>query len=249
MKSSNYDKNHAQRDKEMNQKHSVQKTNGTCAICVASFSKSAMKKHLESCIQKHHFGKPSAYPVPVETKLFTILAEGSFFHEYWMYLEVPANSMLKKLDNFLRDTWVECCGHLSQFIIEDRRYVSELDEYFKELNDKSMNYILENVLSVGKKFSYEYDFGSPTSLDLKVLSERVVEDSDSTVSLLARNEQPQVTCGSCEKIATYICRQCGCTDEGWVCDDCALIHECGEEMLLPVVNSPRVGLCGYTGKD
>ncbi len=232
-----------------NQKHSVQKLNGTCTICGASFSKTAMKKHLESCIRKHHFRKLSGYPVPVETKLFTILAEGSFFHEYWMYLEVPANSMLKKLDNFLRDTWVECCGHLSQFIIDDKRYVSETDEYFIDFKDKSMNYILEKVLGVGKKFSYEYDFGSTTHLNLKVLSEREVEDSDSTVSLLARNEAPLITCTSCGKIATYICGQCSCRGEGWVCDDCAPDHECGEEILLPVVNSPRVGMCGYTGND
>ncbi|MFZ2411607.1 MAG: hypothetical protein WAW23_08565 [Candidatus Methanoperedens sp.] len=232
-----------------NQKHSVQKSNGTCAICGASFSKTAMKKHLESCIQKHHFRKPSGYPVPVETKLFTVLVEGRSFYEYWMYLEIPANSMLKKLDNFLRDTWVECCGHLSQFIIDDKRYVSETDEYFIDFKDKSMNYILGRVLSVGKKFSYEYDFGSPTHLNLKVISVREVEDSDSTVSLLARNEAPLVTCTSCGKIATYICGQCGCTGEGWVCDDCAPEHECGEETLLPVVNSPRVGVCGYTGLD
>lgn len=231
------------------QKFKVQKTNGTCAICGASFSKAAMKKHLESCIQKHPVRKPSGYPVPVETKLFTLLVEGKSFQEYWIYLEVPANSMLKKLDNFLRDTWVECCGHLSQFIIEDKRYVSETDEYFMDFKDKSMNYILERVLSVGEKFSYEYDFGSTTSLNLKVLSERVVEDADSSISFLARNDPPLITCTSCGKIATYICGQCGCTGEGWVCDDCAPMHECGEEMLLPVVNSPRVGVCGYTGKD
>ena len=26
-------------------------------------------------------------------------------------------------------------------------------------------------------------------------------------------------------------------------------HECGAEVLLPVVNSPRVGVCGYSGLD
>jgi len=26
-------------------------------------------------------------------------------------------------------------------------------------------------------------------------------------------------------------------------------HERGEKMLLPVVNSPRVGMCGYTGQN
>ena len=24
-------------------------------------------------------------------------------------------------------------------------------------------------------------------------------------------------------------------------------HDCGEEAILPVVNSPRMGVCGYTG--
>ncbi len=231
------------------QKPKIQKTNGTCAFCGGIFSKVAMKKHLESCIQKHPPEKKSRFPFPVEGKVFTILVEGSsFMHEYWMYLEVPANSMLKKLDNFIRNTWVECCGHLSQFTIDDKRYVSET-EYFIDFKDKSMNYVMEKVLNVGKKFSYEYDFGSPTHLNLKVISVREVEDSDSSISLLARNEPPLVACTSCGKAATYICGQCGCTGEGWVCDDCALMHECGEEMLLPMVNSPRVGVCGYTGKD
>lgn len=109
--------------------------------------------------------------------------------------------------------------------------------------------MMEKVLSVGKKFSYEYDFGSTTSLKLKVISEREIEDADSSISLLARNEPPLITCSSCGKIATYICGQWGCTGEGWVCEDCAPEHECGEEMLLPVVNSPRSGVCGYKGYD
>ncbi len=36
-------------------------------------------------------------------------------------------------------------------------------------------------------------------------------------------------------------------DAGWLCDSCAEDHKCGEDMLLPVVNSPRTGVCGYTG--
>ena len=34
---------------------------------------------------------------------------------------------------------------------------------------------------------------------------------------------------------------------GWLCDDYAEGHKCREEMLLPVVNSPRTGVCGYVG--
>jgi len=227
------------------QQFKPQKTNGTCAVCCKSFSKTAMKKHLES--SGHSAREGSGYQMPVGAKLFTILVEGSFFNEYWMYLEVPANTILRRLDNFLRDTWVECCGHMSMFMIDGKRYLSETDEFFKE--DLSMHYILDKVLSPGKKFSYEYDFGSPTQLDLKVVGEREIEDSDSSVVILARNEPPLPVCSSCGKIATYICRHCGCNNEGWVCDNCSSGHECGEEMLLPVVNSPRVGICGYTGMD
>jgi hypothetical protein len=57
-----------------------------------------------------------------------------------------------------------------------------------------------------------------------------------------------------EKPLTCIKNGLGCwytcmlyPDEGWLCDECAVGHECGEEMLLPVVNSPRVGVCGYVG--
>ncbi len=227
-----------------NQPPKIQKTNGTCAFCGGIFSKTAMKKHLESCIRKHPPRKRTGFPTP--QKLFTILVEGSFLHEYWVYFDVPANSLLRKVDNFLRDTWVECCGHLSEFTIDGKTYISETDEYFKE--DRSMNYNLNKLLSVGKKFSYRYDFGSTTYLDLKVISEREVEDADSAIVVLARNELPLVTCDSCGKTATYICRKCGYSGSNmWVCDTCAPDHECGEEMLLPVVNSPRVGECGYTG--
>ena len=125
--------------------------------------------------------------------------------------------------------------------------MSETDEYFKEY--KSMNYLLEKALRPGIEFSYEYDFGSPTTLNLKVVYEREVEDSDRSINILARNEPPLVNCDSCGKIATYICRQCSHSGEGWVCEDCASDHECGEEILLPVVNSPRVGVCGYSGGD
>lgn len=229
------------------QKPKIQKTNGTCNLCGEIFSKTGMKKHLISCLQENPSRKPSGFPIPIQTRLFTILVKGNFLHEYWMYFEVPANSLLKGVDVFLRDTWVECCGHLSAFTINGIRYISETDEYFKE--DKSMNYLLENVLLPENEFSYEYDFGGPTHLELKVVDEREIEDSDRSINILARNEPPVVNCESCGKIATYICRQCSNSGEGWVCDDCAPDHKCGEEFLLSVVNSPRVGVCGYSGLE
>ena len=47
--------------------------------------------------------------------------------------------------------------------------------------------------------------------------------------------------------ATNICCHCIYDGDGWLCDACLDKHECGEEMFLPVVNSPRVGVCAFEG--
>ena len=67
------------------------------------------------------------------------------------------------------------------------------------------------------------------------------------VRVLARNDAPVLPCDVCGKEATHVCTRCIYDDQGWLCDACVAEHECGEEMLLPVVNSPRVGMCGYEG--
>jgi len=72
------------------------------------------------------------------------------------------------------------------------------------------------------------------------------------IMVLARNNSPQITCDACNnKKATDVCSRCLWEGrKAWLCDNCAPKHKCvrkdGEE-LLPVVNSPRVGICGYTG--
>jgi len=98
------------------------------------------------------------------------------------------------------------------------------------------------------KFLYEYDYGSTTALVLKVVALREQGLPKGAVQLLARNEAPRVNCRRCGiQPATQICTECAWNGEGWLCEACAVAHECGDEMCLPVVNSPRVGVCGYTG--
>ena len=106
---------------------------------------------------------------------------------------------------------------------------------------------LDNVLSLNKKFYHEYDFGSTTYLKLKVVSESSGEVKGSLIRIIARNDPPQIMCSYCDKLATKICTECLWSGEGWLCNDCAKNHKCSREMFLPVVNSPRTGICGYTG--
>jgi len=220
-------------------------SNGKCNLCGGTFGKTAMTKHLKECKQKNGVSKTSSPGRGSgKTKTFHLVAEGRYSPDYWLHLEVPANAKLETLDDFLRGIWLECCGHMSAFTIEGQVYsVAPMDE----LDDKSMNVRLDKVLEAGMKFFHEYDFGSTTHLTLKVVSEEESEVKGKDIQVLARNEPPPISCDSCGKMATKVCTQCLYSDEGWLCDECAAEHECGEDMLLPVVNSPRVGTCGYTG--
>ena len=95
---------------------------------------------------------------------------------YWMHLEVADGTTLATLDRFLRDTWLECCGHLSAFEIGGVRYSVDAGmDAIWDMGDKSMRVRLDKVFSPGQTCSYEYDFGTTTELNLKVISEREAE--------------------------------------------------------------------------
>jgi hypothetical protein len=161
-----------------------------------------------------------------------------------MHLEVPATATLRDLDLFLRETWLECCGHLSAFTIDGRSYSADPDPYE---GDRKMNATVGRVLSAGTRFLHEYDFGSTTELLLTVIGPRENGTGDGTIRILARNLPPEIPCRECGQPAEHVCTECMWSTTGWLCDSCAKEHPCGTDMLLPVVNSPRVGVCGYTG--
>jgi hypothetical protein len=102
-------------------------------------------------------------------------------------------------------------------------------------------------LASGVKLEYEYDFGSTTELLIRVLGERACLGPKPGIRLLARNEPPDIRCMACGKPATQICTECECQGDGALCKACVADHDCGEEMLLPIINSPRTGVCGYCG--
>ena len=210
-----------------------------------------MTRHLESCEQRAAIQTGAGGHQKVQkTRAFHLVVEGYRLPMYWMYLEVPAGTTLATLDHFLRDTWLECCGHLSAFEIEGVRYYVDagMDSYW-DRDRKNMQVRLDEVLRPGQTCSYQYDFGSTTELTVKVISEQEVKMKERAIQILARNTLPIIPCDVCGKPATTICTQCIYEDEGCLCDACAKDHTCGEEMLLPMVNSPRAGVCGYTGQD
>jgi len=114
------------------------------------------------------------------------------------------------------------------------------------IEDHSLDAELGKVLSVGQKFSYTYDFGSSTNLNLRIVSEREgLANPKDAVMLLARNLAPEFKCSVCDAPATLIFG--GAWGDGKTyCKKHAKKYE-GEGLLLPIVNSPRVGVCGYDG--
>jgi transcription elongation factor Elf1 len=217
-------------------------TEGKCLFCGKTLSKLSIKKHLDKCNKRAE--EYITEDVEKSERYFCILVQGYENPEYWIYIDMPSKSTLRVLDEFLRGIWLECCGHLSLFEIDGQTFSSHPD---REFGDRSMSTKLENILGMGMQFKYEYDFGSTTTLKLKIVSEFNGKKRRKKVKLLARNDQPDIKCSYCEKPAINVCCLCIYDGNGWVCHDCADKHECGEEMLLPVVNSPRVGVCAYSG--
>lgn len=209
---------------------------GICKLCKSDITRKGRNMHLNSCIKNNCKTGNDLY--------FQLSIEGRYDSQYWLNILIKKTCSLKLLDDFLRDLWLECCGHLSAFEINGQSYsVSPAGEF----DEKSMNYKIGRILHIKDTIHYTYDFGSSTELTLNVFSEYSLDKNNKNIEILARNKIPKIKCSECNKIATNVCCECLYEDGGWLCDDCSEKHECGEDMLLPVVNSPRVGVCAYCG--
>ncbi len=93
------------------------RTRGICKYCGKEYTKSGMVKHLLSCKERLKLQT-------VETSsqnsvgCFTIVIESIDSKDYWLVIEVNDESTLVDVDTFLRSIWLECCGHLSEFVIK-----------------------------------------------------------------------------------------------------------------------------------
>ena len=148
---------------------------------------------------------------------------------------------LRDLDHFLRETWLECCGHLSAFVIGEVEYYSyPLEHLTGDMSSRSTGF-----WTLERSSGMRYDFGTMTELSLRVVAEDDMPGQG--IRVLARNLPPVLACGVCGESATVVCVDWTDEDERFMCAACAAKEDFEEDMLLPVVNSPRVGECAYTG--
>ncbi len=208
------------------------KTRGRCVACDKELPNASMGRHLAACL-----GPGVALHVAMDVGPGT----------WWMHLAVAPAATLRDLDGFLRTTWLECCGHLSAFEIEGTRFESSLEGsggYGWGPKARSMAAKTGAALRPGVTFGYEYDFGSTTALRGRVVG--WLAPGARNVTLLARNAPIAWPCASCGQPALRVCPHCF----EMACGACEAPCACTdgfEDESLPVVNSPRMGVCGYGG--
>jgi hypothetical protein len=184
--------------------------------------------------------------------VYHLQVQDNYSGDYWLHLEMRGDASLEDLDGYLRAIWLECCGHLSCFRIGPTFYTQIFEDGFGIGDEAPMDIQVGKVFRPGMTIPYEYDFGSTTELKIDIIDERAGSPlSPNPIYLMARNDMKPVSCMECDLPAQYICMECLYTREDGACELCeehAEEHECDDYGgLFPLVNSPRLGVCGYVG--
>ena len=247
-----------------------QKSKGRCHFCGKTYAKAGINRHL-----KTHLTALAAQQPPGKSALVKVGTDPRWGSTpYFLSLWVDGETTFKYLDDFLRAIWLECCGHLSAFTDPKRATMPYfgMDVFFEgeELleqgkqeeydalmerakGDIPMGRTTQEVFHKGQKIQYRYDFGSTTELLLEVLDVYPCK-AQTPLVLLSRNEPLEFPCESCgKKRATQICTGCEWNmAEAYFCPNCMDQHAKTCEAYqdygsMPLANSPRAGVCGYTG--
>ncbi len=218
----------------------AKQSKGKCVYCGQENAKSGMSKHLSTCAKRQELIAGVERKSGTRETLLHLRVQDSWKKDFWLDLEMRGSATLNDLDRYLRGIWLECCGHLSEFTyggwqsgeIAKKRRAAE-------------------VFEPGVELTHIYDFGTSSETLVKVAGVREGKPTTARpIALMARNLPPENLCIKCQQPATQLCIECLYEKQVWgtLCDEHAETHphhNYGEPM--PLVNSPRVGMCGYTG--
>jgi hypothetical protein len=218
-----------------------EQSKGACTYCGRAMTRGGMARHLPTCpARKEQIAAAKGRSHPSGT-FFHLQVQDAYSGQYWLHLEMAGSAPLQALDQYLRAIWLECCGHMSSFSIGGAWSGREISPAKKA----------GQVLRPGVELTHVYDFGTSSETTIKVVAERQGQATTSyPLTLLARNEAPSFACMHCKREAAWLCLECMYEEEreGTLCEEHAQTHpheDYGEP--VPLVNSPRVGMCGYEG--
>lgn len=218
----------------------VKQSKGNCAHCGLEIAKGGVTRHLSACAAwKELLIKAERRKDGIQT-LYHLRIQAVGLPQFWLDVEMRGNSTLEHLDQYLRAIWLDCCGHMSQFVFDGRRG----DEISKRQH-------IKDVFESGIELTHIYDFGTSSETLIKAVSVREGKSVTShPITLLVRNVMPVSQCIECGQPATWLCLECLYDEDEWgtLCDRHAKTHP-HEEFDDPIalVNSPRLGMCGYVG--
>ena len=213
---------------------------GPCAYCGREMSRSGMSKHLAACPERQQAIEQADNARGKKQDLYHLAVRDAGSGEYWLHLEVNGSAKVADLDHYFRAIWLECCGHLSMFSVGGWGS----DEIRKSTR-------IDRACRLGSELTHIHDFGTESVTLIRYVGMREGKPLTShPIALMARNNPPPYACKECDQLATVLCIECMVEHEepGLLCDEHAKVHACesyGDPM--PLVNSPRIGMCGYTG--
>ena len=213
---------------------------GQCTFCGYETTKGSMGKHLAACPQRQAALAAAEGSKRKPEPLVLLRVQDAYSSQFWLDLEARGTAKLADIDDYLRAIWLECCGHLSEF---------STGGWGSQKIAKSRR--IADVFRPDVQLTHIYDFGTPSETTIKAVGQRVGAPlSARPLALLARNLMPEASCIECGQPASHLCIECMYEDEtaGTLCPQHAASHtheNYGE--LLDLVNSPRLGMCGYTG--
>ncbi|MCP4418393.1 MAG: hypothetical protein GY805_17375 [Chloroflexi bacterium] len=211
---------------------------GNCAFCGREMTRDGLSKHLRSCTKRQE--TIAAAQLYTTQTLYHLLVRDAYDSDFWLHLEVNGRSTLTRLDRYLRAIWLECCGHMSQFSVGGWRG-QEIGKSRK----------IEGAFASGVELTHIYDFGTSSETLIKPVATRTGKPlSKHPVYLMARNKLPDVVCDECDAAASFYCVDCLVEQGEWIslCDKHRAEHDHDEYGgPSPLINSPRLGMCGYDG--
>ncbi|MCY3819207.1 MAG: hypothetical protein OXH52_07580 [Gammaproteobacteria bacterium] len=229
-------------------------TRGRCGYCGRELTCSGLGRHFGSCPARRKVTEKADSGRGRPRQIHHLRVRDAYGLGYWLHLEMNGDATLFELDQYLRRIWLDCCGHMSAFRIGRAQYADPFDDPFGFNDFEPIEAEADEVFTEDLSFVHEYDFGTTTELELRVLAPRTGKPTTNHgIALMARNDPLRIPCQDCGAPASLICLDCcyqGVDDwAGHVCDDHAAAHaaHCDYGHPMAIFNSPRSGVCAYGG--
>ena len=214
-----------------------------CRLCGRQYSTQGIGTHLRTCIPRM-----AGAPENLADTIHLTVSAG----QYRLELALQETCTFGDLDRFLKKIWLECCRHLSLFVINQREF-------------RRKKSLLGQVSQPGMKFQHVYDLGASSVMEVtenprrpglfETLQDGFTMPRCPRIRIIARNLIPELcACGKVAELITQldleelyaqdqeaINRQLDEWEPQAYCRECGPAREDLSEDLRDLVNSPRDG--------